>query len=76
MCACPTHAKLHKRGVTCDSGRFPTCGELLQLSLQVEQVSKSPLMVYMGRNLISNTEGFWMKLEPEVPIRGETHGET
>ena len=28
----------------------------------------SPLMVYMGRNLISkNTEGFWTKLEPEVP---------
>ena len=30
---------------------------------------RSPFMVYMGRNLISkNTEeGFWTKLEPEVP---------
>ncbi len=33
----------------------------------VRVLRSSPLMVYMGRNLISETtEGIWTKLKPEV----------
>ena len=62
----PTH--VHTRFIRLLSQPFPkvprfTVGKACNL------LNKgSPLMVYMGRNVISkNTKGFWTKLKPEVP---------